>query len=71
MIVATKQKRMETKEFLTMKEVQLLLNYKSRNAVYRFVTINNIGKTSPSGKLYFNRTDIMNTLHKCEVKMGV
>ncbi|RYZ26480.1 MAG: DNA-binding protein [Chitinophagaceae bacterium] len=59
------------KEWLTLKEVQELLNYSSRNPVYRFARLNGIRVSKPTGTHYFNYADIMAVFEAKAVRMGV
>jgi len=59
------------KEWLIMREVQELLNYSSRNAVYRFVKMHGVRASNPAGTTYYSYSDIMNVLNNHAVVMGI
>ena len=59
------------KEWITMKEVQELLDYSSRTPVYRFARMHRIRVTKPTGTSYYNYSDIMAVFEAKAVRMGV
>ncbi len=60
------------KEWLSMKEAQQLLDITSRNGVYKFCKLHKVRVTKPcGGRVYFNRSDLMNGFSSVAVVMGI
>lgn len=56
---------MKEMQWITMVEAKVLLKYKSRTSVYKFVALNNIGVSKQRYcKRYFSQNDIIDALDR-------
>lgn len=65
------QRQDELKQWLTMNEVQVLLDYASRNPIYGFCKKYGVRTTKPRGRRYFHRADLLEALDNNSACMGV
>jgi hypothetical protein len=58
-------------EWITNEQVKELLQVKSRTTVWEFSIKYNIRVSKPSGRVYYNRADILKAIEDNAVRMGI